>query len=232
MEPDKFRGSGKVKSSPESRFMTLYLVLLFFSCSRGPPKSLVADWNRLPRRDVMLFLFKELLYALFSKRDPRVWTTPSTSGKRCVNVWGWSASPFCQSTCLYYYYMQVQNRRGIVWEERDTLDVHAGECPFAVRKGSPEVLGVEYMSQAVTLHSNAPVRRWTCPYLTLVTWIPCLSAALQTAEPNGNTIICTSCCSSRDNSHLWSHFRRQRVFDVHLYSFRYSWSKFKLTCQH
>ena len=55
--------------------------------------------------------------------------------------------------------MQVQNRRGIVWEERDTLDVHAGECPFAVRKGSPEVLGVEYMSQAVTLHSNAPVRR-------------------------------------------------------------------------
>jgi hypothetical protein len=35
----------------------------------------------------------------------------------------------------------VQNGRGIVWEERDTLDVHAGECPFAVRKGSPEELG-------------------------------------------------------------------------------------------
>lgn len=32
---------------------------------------------------------------------------------------------------------------GIFWEERDTLDVHAGECPFVVRKGSPEELGVE-----------------------------------------------------------------------------------------
>ena len=54
--------------------------------------------------------------------------------------------------------MQVQNGRGIVWE-KNTLDVHAGECPFAVRKGSPEELWVEYMSQAVTMHSDAPVRR-------------------------------------------------------------------------
>lgn len=32
-------------------------------------------------------------------------------------------------------------RKGNSWEETDTLDVHAGECPFAVRKGSPEELG-------------------------------------------------------------------------------------------
>lgn len=30
---------------------------------------------------------------------------------------------------------------GLDWEERDTLSVHAGECPFAVRKGNPEELG-------------------------------------------------------------------------------------------
>jgi hypothetical protein len=41
------------------------------------------------------------------------------------------------------------------------------------------------MSQAVrcTQHSCEAL------YLTLVTWIPCLSAALQTAEPNRNTIM-------------------------------------------
>ena len=114
--------------------------LLSFSRSRGPPKSLVEVWNRLPRRAGILFSFKELLYELFSKRDPRVWTTPSTSGKRWAKVWGWSASPFCQSTCHYYYY-----NAGAKWKGHslggNTLDVHAGECPFAVRKGSPEELG-------------------------------------------------------------------------------------------